>query len=119
MDWVRGFLRVSPRPLAARSWARRQALNICHHPNAPECGLDLRRSRLYRRPTPRAPAGGKSAFLSYAHADTAWAKWLHAALEGFRIDKDLVGGDTPLGPAPKTLRPIFRDREDFSGGHAL
>ena len=59
------------------------------------------------------------AFLSYAHADTAWAKWLHAALEGFRIDKDLVGRDTPLGPAPKTLRPIFRDREDFSGGHAL
>jgi len=59
------------------------------------------------------------AFLSYSHADTAWAKWLHAALEGFRIDKDLVGRNTPLGPVPKTLRPIFRDREDFSGGHAL
>ena len=51
--------------------------------------------------------------------DTAWAKWLHAALEGFRIDKDLVGRATLLGPMPKTLRPIFRDREDFSGGHAL
>ena len=59
------------------------------------------------------------AFLSYAHADTAWAKWLHAALEGSRIDKDLVGRATALGPVPQTLRPIFRDREDFSGGHAL
>src|SRR5499427_2675174 len=59
------------------------------------------------------------AFLSYSHADAAWAKWLHTALEAFRIEKDLIGRTTPLGPVPKTLRPIFRDREDFSGGHAL
>ena len=59
------------------------------------------------------------AFLSYPHADTRWAKWLHNKLEGFRIDKDLVGRETELGPIPKTLRPIFRDREDFSGGHTL
>jgi hypothetical protein len=30
------------------------------------------------------------AFLSYSHRDIRWAKWLHAALEGYRIDKDLV-----------------------------
>jgi tetratricopeptide (TPR) repeat protein len=59
------------------------------------------------------------AFLSYSHHDAAWAKWLHKALESYRIDKDLVGRETPLGPVPKTLRPIFRDREDFSGGHTL
>ena len=59
------------------------------------------------------------AFLSYAHADTRWAKWLHGQLEGFRIDKDLKGRATPMGPVPRTLRPIFRDREDFSGGHSL
>jgi tetratricopeptide (TPR) repeat protein len=59
------------------------------------------------------------AFLSYAHADTGWAKWLHGRLEGFRIDKDLAGRETDVGPVPKTLRPIFRDREDFSGGHTL
>ena len=59
------------------------------------------------------------AFLSYGHADTAWAKWLHRALERFHIDKDLVGRETPLGPVPKALRPIFRDREDFSGGASL
>ena len=59
------------------------------------------------------------AFLSYSHHDTRWAKWLHAALEFFRIDKDWVGRDTGVGSVPKTLRPIFRDREDFSGGHTL
>lgn len=59
------------------------------------------------------------AFLSYSHRDAAWAKWLHRALESYRIDKDLVGRETPRGPVPKTLRPIFRDREDFSAGHSL
>jgi TIR domain len=59
------------------------------------------------------------AFLSYSHRDTAWARWLHRALEGYRIDKDLVGRDTPRGPIPKTLWPIFRDREDFAAGHSL
>ena len=59
------------------------------------------------------------AFLSYSHRDTAWGKWLHGFLEGYRIDKDLVGRETPVGRVPKTLRPIFRDREDFSAGHSL
>jgi hypothetical protein len=59
------------------------------------------------------------AFLSYSHRDTAWARWLHKALESYRIDKDLVGRETPAGSVPKTLRPIFRDREDFSAGHSL
>jgi tetratricopeptide (TPR) repeat protein len=59
------------------------------------------------------------AFLSYSHRDTAWGKWLHSALEGYRIDKELVGRQTSAGPVPKTLRPIFRDREDFSAGHSL
>ncbi len=59
------------------------------------------------------------AFLSYSHHDRAWAKWLHAALESYRIDRDLVGRDTALGPVPSTLRPIFCDRDDFSAGHSL
>jgi hypothetical protein len=42
------------------------------------------------------------------------ARWLHARLEDFAIDKDLAGFDTTRGPEPKALRPIFRDREDFS-----
>ena len=59
------------------------------------------------------------AFLSYAHADVAWGQRLHRQLETFRIAKDLAGRETPRGPVPKALRPIFRDREDFSGGYAL
>ena len=68
------------------------------------------------------PAPGQlkyHAFLSYARADVRWAKWLHGQLEGFRIDQDLVGRETSHGIVPKTLRPIFRDQEDFSGGDTL
>jgi len=59
------------------------------------------------------------AFLSYSHRDSAAAKRLHTRLEGFRIDKDLVGRATPMGPVPKQLRPIFRDRHDFDAGGTL
>ena len=59
------------------------------------------------------------AFLSYSHRDTAAAKRLHGRLEGFRIDKDPVGRETPMGPIPKHLRPIFRDRHDFDAGGTL
>ena len=58
------------------------------------------------------------AFLSYAHADSRWGKWLHGALERFPIAKDLADRPTAIGPVPKSLRPIFRDRDDFAGGHA-
>jgi hypothetical protein len=59
------------------------------------------------------------AFISYSHADTKWANWLHGRLEGFRIDSDLIGRETPMGLISKTLRPIFRDRDDFTAGHSL
>ena len=59
------------------------------------------------------------AFMSYSHADAGVAKRVHARLEGFRIDKDLVGRTTSAGPIPQSLRPIFRDRSDFDAGGAL
>ena len=59
------------------------------------------------------------AFISYSHADTNWAKWLHRALEGFHVDKDLVGRETATGAIPKALRPIFRDRDEFTAGQTL
>ena len=59
------------------------------------------------------------AFLSYSHRDKAWGEWLHRALETYRVGRDLVGRATRVGPLPQTLRPIFRDREDFSAGHSL
>ena len=58
------------------------------------------------------------AFLSYSHADTKTAVWLHKQLEGFPL-RGLAGRETPLGRVPKQLRPVFRDREDFSAGHSL
>jgi tetratricopeptide (TPR) repeat protein len=59
------------------------------------------------------------AFLSYSHEDGALATWLHTSLENFRIDKDLVGRITRLGPVPDTLRPIYSDDEDFLAGDPL
>src|SRR5262249_31934424 len=59
------------------------------------------------------------AFLSYTHADIKVAARLHKRLEAFSIDKDLVGRGTALGPIPKSLRPIFRDREDWAAGHTI
>jgi hypothetical protein len=38
------------------------------------------------------------AFLSYSHTDSDVAKRVHGRLEGFHIDKDLVGRNTPAGP---------------------
>lgn len=70
-------------------------------------------------PTPPQRALKYRAFLSYAHADVSWARWLHGQLEGFRVDEDVVGRNTALGPVPRSLRPVFRDREDFAGGHEL
>jgi hypothetical protein len=59
------------------------------------------------------------AFVSYSHIDSGIAKRVHRRLEGFRIDKDLVGRETPVGPIPETLRPIFRDRFEFQAGGSL
>ncbi len=53
------------------------------------------------------------AFLSYSHADARWANRLHRALEHFAMPRRLVGAETPVGPAPKRLHPIFRDREEL------
>ncbi len=58
------------------------------------------------------------AFLSYSDADAPAAKWLHSSLERFPLG-EFAGQETALGPIPKHLRPIFRDREDFSAGASL
>ena len=54
------------------------------------------------------------AFLSYAHADKAWARWLHSRLERFRLDADLAAKATLPGPKDGKgrvrLAPIFLDR---------
>lgn len=53
------------------------------------------------------------AFLSYSHADAAWARWLLRRLEGYRVPKRLVGAPGRDGPVPARLGAIFRDRDEF------
>ena len=52
------------------------------------------------------------AFISYSHKDGKIASSVHRQLEGFQIPKG-------LGIGSKSLRPIFRDRDDLSAGHGL
>ena len=59
------------------------------------------------------------AFLSYSHRDAKWADWLHKALETYRPPKALVGTSTAVGPVPRRLVPIFRDREELASATEL
>lgn len=59
------------------------------------------------------------AFISYSWADKVWAGWLHRALETYQPPQSLVGQDTPLGPVPNRLHPIFKDREEEAAGHGI
>ena len=59
------------------------------------------------------------AFISYSHADEEWAKWLHRALETYKVPKRLVGKPTPYGPVPERLTPIFRDRDELATATSL
>ena len=59
------------------------------------------------------------AFISYSHADEKWARWLHRALETYRIPKRLVGQKTAMGSVPPKLSPVFRDREELASATDL
>ncbi len=59
------------------------------------------------------------AFLSYSHADSDAADWLHKAIERFAVPGTLVGRMTPAGVVPKSLRPIFRDRHELAASSDL
>lgn len=59
------------------------------------------------------------AFISYSHADSRWARWLHRCVENYRLPSRLHGTDGEFGPLPDRLAPIFRDREDLSSAGEL
>lgn len=59
------------------------------------------------------------AFISYSHADRAAARWLHRALESYRLPPRLIGRPGPRGMVPPTLSPIFKDREDLPAANDL
>lgn len=59
------------------------------------------------------------AFLSYSHRDAKWAAWLHRSLESYRPPRQLIGAVTGMGPVPKRLAPVFRDREELPTANDL
>jgi tetratricopeptide (TPR) repeat protein len=59
------------------------------------------------------------AFIAYSHQDEVWAKWLHKALETYRVPSRLVGTETPVGAIPRRLAPIFRDRSELPSASDL
>ncbi|MEO7826720.1 MAG: toll/interleukin-1 receptor domain-containing protein, partial [Allosphingosinicella sp.] len=60
------------------------------------------------------------AFVSYAHADAAFAARLQRRLENYRLPRRLAGQVAPLpGQAPGRIGPVFRDREDLSAATDL
>jgi tetratricopeptide (TPR) repeat protein len=53
-----------------------------------------------------------AAFISYCHADAAFARRLQRKLETYRLPH-------ALAPAARTLRPIFRDRDELTASADL
>jgi len=59
------------------------------------------------------------AFISYSHADSRWARWVHRRVENYRLPSRLRGTDGEFGRLPDRFGPIFRDREDLSSAGEL
>lgn len=58
-------------------------------------------------------------FISYSHADERWARWLHRALETWRVPRPLRGREGRFGPLPERLFPVFRDRDELATSSSL
>lgn len=59
------------------------------------------------------------AFISYSHADQKVARWLHGAIENYRVPKTLVGSQGENGPISRRLGQVFRDEEELAGAAEL
>ena len=59
------------------------------------------------------------AFISYSHDDKRWGDWLHRGLETYRVPRHRVGTSGVLGPVPRGLSPVVREREEFSASPDL
>jgi hypothetical protein len=63
------------------------------------------------------PARRYVAYISYTTADRAAARWLHRAIETYRVPRKLLAR---MGPdAPARLKPVFLDREELSSSSDL
>jgi WD40 repeat protein len=59
------------------------------------------------------------AFISYSHHDVRAATQLHRWLERYAVPGRLAGRDSPVGPLPRRLFPIFRDRDELPSSAEL
>jgi tetratricopeptide (TPR) repeat protein len=60
-----------------------------------------------------------SAFISYSSADVAHARWLHRALESYKLAANSGIEHPALRPDGRRLKPVFRDRDELSASHDL
>jgi eukaryotic-like serine/threonine-protein kinase len=56
------------------------------------------------------------AFISYSHADKAWAEWLHRGVETYRLPREVREEKEGL---PERFFPVFRDRDELAGASVL
>ena len=59
------------------------------------------------------------AFVSYSHHDSRWGRWLHRALENYRVPRRLVARSSRDGPIPARINPVFIDREELPTSSSL
>ncbi len=60
-----------------------------------------------------------SAFISYSSKDVVQARWLHRALETYKLPSSSQLDHPALRPGNRRLKPVFRDRDDLSAAHDL
>jgi hypothetical protein len=55
------------------------------------------------------------AFISYSRKDGKWAKWLHRAIEYYRLPSVVRKSRSEQGKAlPRWIRPVFHDKSDLT-----
>lgn len=59
------------------------------------------------------------AFISYCHRNEKAARWLHKALETYRVPSALIGRQGEHGVVPRQLGRIFRDEDELAGASEL
>jgi tetratricopeptide (TPR) repeat protein len=60
-----------------------------------------------------------SAFISYSSKDAVHARWLHRALESYKLPANSRVDHPAVRPDGQRLKPVFRDRDELSAAHDL
>ncbi len=68
---------------------------------------------------PEKPSPKYWAFVSYSHHDSRWGRWLHRALETYRVPRRLVGRPSRDGTVPARISPVFIDRDELPTSASL